>query len=207
MYRFFIYRFLILVFVPIFVLTAIASCSGTKPADPNCAARVEPPIPPPQPILPSVCGYTEDDIACDFTLMDQHGNMVSLYDYYGKAIVLDLSAMWCGPCQLAAADTQALQDKYGENLIYLTVLIENLNQISPPVQEDLQMWAASFGIKAPILAGPKGMLHPTGEDGWRVYAWPTFVFIDYDMTILEYLTGFSKTTLESKVEKLVYCEL
>jgi len=176
---------------------------------PNCPTQSDPPVIPDSPPTPppALCGYQEGDVACDFILVDQHGNTVTLYDYHGKAIVLDFSAMWCGPCQFAAKETQALQDKYGENLAYLTVLIENLQQVSPPTQEDLQMWANNFGIKAPILAGSRSMLHPTGDDGWRLYAWPTFVFIDYDMTIIEYLTGFSKTTLESKVEKLVYCEL
>ena len=42
-------------------------------------------------------------------LMAKHGNEANLYDHYGKVIILDLSVMWCGPCQMAGKDTGSVR--------------------------------------------------------------------------------------------------
>lgn len=39
-------------------------------------------------------GYREGDIAYDFTVVDQFGDEVQLYQFYGQVIVLDLFAEW-----------------------------------------------------------------------------------------------------------------
>ena len=44
------------------------------------------------------CSQHIEEHPCNFTLVDQHGNDVSLYDFYKQPIVLDFSVMWCGPC-------------------------------------------------------------------------------------------------------------
>ncbi len=39
-------------------------------------------------------GYSAGDIAHDWTLLDQEGNQVQLYQFFGKVIVLDLFTGW-----------------------------------------------------------------------------------------------------------------
>ena len=43
---------------------------------------------------PSNCGYNEGDTACNFTMVDQNGDDVELYQFWGLVIVLDVYAEW-----------------------------------------------------------------------------------------------------------------
>ena len=44
--------------------------------------------------------------APDFTVYDLDGNPVSLSDFFGKPIVLNFWASWCGPCKMELPDFQ-----------------------------------------------------------------------------------------------------
>jgi len=39
-------------------------------------------------------GYSVGSVAYNMTMIDQHGNDVELYDYYGQVILLDVFAEW-----------------------------------------------------------------------------------------------------------------
>ena len=49
--------------------------------------------------------------APDFTAYDAEGNAVKLSDYFGKPLVLNFWASWCGPCKSEMPEFQA---KYEE---------------------------------------------------------------------------------------------
>ena len=138
------------------------------------------------------CSQDIGDHPCNFTLENQHGEEVSLYDFYGSAIILDFSVMWCGPCQSAASEVQDVQDKYAANgLTYITVLMETAGGTAPTV-DDCNDWAQDFGIvDAPVLAGDRSMIDYSSTNGWNITSWPTFFFITDDMVIHTKLKGYS----------------
>jgi peroxiredoxin len=97
-------------------------------------------------------GYAKGEVVPDFRLVDQHGDEVSAWQFYGNVILLDVSTIWCGPCQQLALETEETWHEYrDQGFVYVTVLQEDL-EAHPPDGEDLLFWADSFGITAPVLA-------------------------------------------------------
>ena len=149
------------------------------------------------------CYVGKGDHPCDFTLIDQHGNEFILYDHIGKYIILDLSAMWCGPCQFAATEVEELQQKYGDDVVYVTILIENQSG-NPPTKNNVKDWADIFGIEtAPVLGGSRNLISGDVNVGWPLEAWPQFHIIDRNMVLIDSFKGSRAGRMESKIKELL----
>ena len=149
------------------------------------------------------CAYWDGDRVCDFERPDASGISVSLYGFSGSPIVLDLSAMWCAPCQAAAADTNNTVSRYSDdNLRYITVLFEDLEG-NHPDGADLQLWVDNFGITEPVLGSDYSLLNADSTQGFPLRAWPTFILIDEDLIIRERVEGWSQVALDEAIERLI----
>lgn len=97
-------------------------------------------------------GCDAGEVVPDFRLLDQHGDEVSLWQFYGLVTVIDISALWCKPCRELAATVQTTADEFrDEGMVYLTVLPQDMGS-SPPDQAELNQWGDYFGITEPILS-------------------------------------------------------
>ena len=130
---------------------------------------------------------------CDFEAMDKNGQSVSLSDLRGQPVVLDLSAMWCGPCISAGSETQSKANQL-PNVHFLTVLIEDESG-NVPDQSDIERWQQTTGIESePIWGSSRDILtsNPFELEGkFYLEGWPTFYFIDSEGRLQDYLKGYS----------------
>ena len=148
---------------------------------------------------PEECRNRAGDHVCNMNLMNQDGDRVDLYDYYGSVILLDFSAMWCAPCQQAGYDHHDMLDSFaGEDFVYITVLLDNF-QGQTPTLTDLTTWSNQFGIESPILQGRKTLYGQDEKEQWPFGGYPAFVIIDRDMVWHDSLPGYNSTTLTNMV--------
>jgi len=144
------------------------------------------------------------DKACDFRLLDQNGEVWSLYEHHGDVIMLDFSAYWCYPCQDAGQYTQALHDDYvDQGVQVVTVLIDGANPGTEPTETEIDTWVASHRItSAPVLQGSRDkMLDGEGLAGYVLGAFPTYVYIGRDMTFYKAHVGYDDGYARQSIEE------
>jgi len=152
--------------------------------------------------LETACGHSVGENACDVRLLDQADQPWRLSDHLGDVVLLDLSAMWCAPCQTAAGTAQATQDHYSaQGFHYVTILVVDTTNDTMELAE-AQQWATEFGITtAPVLQGSRDLLQSSGTaHGYPVTSWPTFIVIDRSQTVASGLRGFSESYIRTMIE-------
>ena len=143
-------------------------------------------------------GFGLGETPPDMCMQDQHGDMVSLWQFYGQVILLDISAEWCAPCQeLATEVDHTWKDYEDQGFVYLTILTEDQNSEIPSV-EVLEKWAEDFAITAPVLSDTEGyrnQLVPTG-------AYPRLMLINRNMEVsVDNVTPANDENIRAKIEE------
>ena len=90
--------------------------------------------------------------AADFTYPDMNGKMVSLSDFKGKVVLVDVWATWCGPCRGEIPHLKKLEEEmHGKDVVFLGVSVDEV--------KDKQKWIEF--IKKEGLKGIQVL-----ADGW-----------------------------------------
>jgi thiol-disulfide isomerase/thioredoxin len=74
----------------------------------------------------------------DFTLPDLKGNPVSVSQFKGKVLIINLWASWCGPCVKEFPSLQRLVAHFKGDVVVLAVSHDN-------TRDDLESFIAAFG--------------------------------------------------------------
>jgi hypothetical protein len=124
-------------------------------------------------------GFDVGDIIPDTLLVDQYGDLVSPWQFWGHWVVLDVSTMWCSPCQQLAGGIQALADAWRpRGVLYLSVFPENVSA-QVPTAADLQQWGDTFGITEPLLSDANGWSRGVVPGN----AYPGLLIVDPDLRV------------------------
>ena len=85
----------------------------------------------------------EDILAPDFQVYDKDGNAVHLSDFFGKPIVLNFWASWCGPCQSEMPDFNEKYAGLGGDVHFVMVNMTDGGRYNFPVFFDTTGEAAA----------------------------------------------------------------
>lgn len=160
-------------------------------------------VPEAKPLVFDPCSQEIGQHPCNFTFTDQAGVEVSLYDFYGKIIIVDLSVMWCGPCQSMGRAADGVVTDYGsDNVEWLTLIIEN-EYGDTPEQSDLQRWSDVLGISGHVLGASREIVNPANENAYPITGWPTYVIIDQEMILQHAVTGWNEQSLRGTLDSML----
>ena len=120
--------------------------------------------------------------APDFTVYDIDVNEVKLSDYFGKPIVVNFWASWCGPCKMEMPDFNEKYQQLGEEVQFLMV---NMTDGSSETVESASSFIAGQGYVFPVLYDTASSAAYT----YGVYSLPTTYFIDADGYAVAQATG------------------
>jgi len=141
----------------------------------------------------------ELQMAPDFTVYRAEGDAVKLSDYFGKPIVLNFWASWCGPCQGEMPDFQAAFEELGENVQFVMV---NMTDGSRETVDTAADFIAEKGYTFPVL-------YDTDSDAaitYSVYSLPSTYFIDAEGHAVAKATGAISAEILQRGIGMIYSE-
>jgi peroxiredoxin len=145
-------------------------------------------------------GFSVGETVPETTMRDQFGGDVSLRDFDGDVVLLDISTMWCAPCQEVATHAEeTFLDYRDQGFMYITVLQEDVEAHSPD-KDDLARWASAYGITSPVLgdggAPQERITAPAIENG----QFPAILIIGRDGEVVERVGATDDASIRSAIE-------
>ena len=135
--------------------------------------------------------------APDFPMTDADGNKVNLSSFFGKPIVINFWATWCGPCKSELPAFDAAYATYGEEVQFIML---NCTDGYSATVASVKKFVADGGYTFPVY-------YDTQMDGvntYGAYSIPLTVFIGEDGAITYTKLGvISENLLTQNLEALI----
>lgn len=122
--------------------------------------------------------------AMDFTVKDFDGNDVKLSDYFGKPIVLNFWAYWCGPCQREMPEFNTRYEELNGDVVFLMVHVD-------PDTTQGRSYVVANGFDFPVVYDEKGQ----AAAAYGITSFPTTFFIDAEGNLQGYYIGVMNAEL------------
>ena len=142
-------------------------------------------------------GFAVGQVLPDMRLVDQYGDEVAAWQWYGMVVAIDVSTMWCGPCRgLAAEVDETWLDYRDQGFMYITLLPQDQGGEVPDLS-DLNAWAEQFDITAPVLSDDAGYSYQIVPDN----TYPRIMVVGRDMrVIVDQVTPAEDTAIRAAIE-------
>ena len=105
--------------------------------------------------------------AQDFTAVTLEGETVSLSDFRGRPVWLLFGATWCASCRAEAPDVPAAHERYGDDLVILSLYLGE-------GRADVAAYAERTGLTYRQLPDPTSQISAS----YRVMGVPAHFFVD-----------------------------
>ncbi len=122
--------------------------------------------------LTAIGSLAKGSTAPGFKLPDMNGKQVSLADFKGKVVYLDLWASWCGPCLKEMPYMEALKQKYKNKAVEM---------IAISIDTDIDKWLAkiaSMKLQGIQLIDSKGSENSKIAKDYKIHGVPHYILID-----------------------------
>lgn len=160
-----------------------STAASVNPSAQSIPTQTPPAQTPVQPIVPSVP---------DFTVYDANGAAVKLSDYFGKPIVLNFFASWCGPCRSEMPAFQAQYEALHSEIAFVFVSVDS-------TYADAKRFVEGKGYTFPILHDAKG----SASAAYAVRSIPATFFIDRNGTLAAQAVGaLSRADLQNGIDQI-----
>ena len=134
--------------------------------------------------------------APNFTVYDLDGNEVNLTDFFGKPIIVNFWASWCGPCKMEMPDFNEAYQTYKNDITFLMV---NMTDGSRETIEKASSFIAKSGYTFPVYYDTEYSAAIT----YSVSSLPTTYFIDADGYLIAHARGaIDSSTLQKGIDMI-----
>ena len=137
--------------------------------------------------------------APDFTVYDLEGNAVNLTDFFGKPIIVNFWASWCGPCKMEMPDFDEAYKIYKDEISFLMV---NMTDGSRETVEKASDFITESGYTFPVYYDTDYSASIT----YSVSSLPTTYFINADGELVAHARGAIDAETLQKGISMIYSE-
>lgn len=187
-------------------LTANAETDQLAAAQPQSSSAIESSSSSEQPVSESSKPAAESETSAedepqtvpapDFIVYDKDGNEVKLSDYFGKPIVLNFWASWCGPCKMEMPDFDEKNKELGDEVQFLMINATGGRE----TLETAKQFIEKSGYTFPVFYDAEQQAAMT----YQVYSLPTTYFINADGEVTAYATGAINSEILQKGIDMIY---
>lgn len=138
----------------------------------------------------------EPEKAPDFTVYDGEGDPVSLYESFGRPLVVNFWATWCPPCKSEMPHFEALYKEYGDRVEFMMI---DLTDGTRDTEESVKQFISDNGYSFPVYLDSD----MDAAMAYSIQSIPTTIFFDGEGNIVEYKVGaISESQLEGMLIKM-----
>jgi len=148
--------------------------------------------------MPTETGQEEEESikAPDFEVIDANGETVKLSDHYGKPIIVNFWATWCGYCVKELPAFEKCASEYGDEVKFMMV---DLADGSSETVEGAKEFIESKGYTFPVYFDTEF----SAAEAYSVTGIPLTVFIDSSGNLIQKHVGaMNEETLTGYIDQL-----